>query len=204
MTIERCCTNCIQAREALEAGTDRIELCEQLEIGGTTPSEENIRAVLAVGLPVNVLVRPRGGDFVWSEEEIGKMLQSINLCKSLGCNGVVIGALDKEGNVDTPTMQRLIESARPMEITFHRAFDDCADPLEAFEEIINLGCERLLTSGHAMSAPEGAGLIRELVRRSEGRIIVMAGSGVRQENIKALEKSTKATEFHSSHIIHRQ
>lgn len=204
MTIERCCTNCIQAREALEAGTDRIELCEQLEIGGTTPSEENIRAVLAVGLPVNVLVRPRGGDFVWSEEEIGKMLQSINLCKSLGCNGVVIGALDKEGNVDTPTMQRLIESARPMEITFHRAFDDCADPLEAFEEIINLGCERLLTSGHAMSAPEGAGLIRELVRRSEGRIIVMAGSGVRQENIKALLEGTNATEFHSSHIIHRQ
>ena len=204
MTIERCCTNCIQAREALEAGTDRIELCEQLEIGGTTPSEENIRAVLAVGLPVNVLVRPRGGDFVWSEEEIGKMLQSINLCKSLGCNGVVIGALDKEGNVDTPTMQRLIESARPMEITFHRAFDDCADPLEAFEEIINLGCERLLTSGHAMSAPEGAGLIRELVRRSEGRIIVMAGSGVRQENIKDLLEGTNATEFHSSHIIHRQ
>lgn len=204
MTIERCCTNCIQAREALEAGTDRIELCEQLEIGGTTPSEENIRAVLAVGLPVNVLVRPRGGDFVWSEEEIGKMLQSINLCKSLGCNGVVIGALDKEGNVDIPTMQRLIESARPMEITFHRAFDDCADPLEAFEEIINLGCERLLTSGHAMSAPEGAGLIRELVRRSEGRIIVMAGSGVRQENIKALLEGTNATEFHSSHIIHRQ
>lgn len=204
MTLERCCTNYGQAWEALEAGADRIELCEQLEIGGITPSAKNIRETVSVGLPVNVLVRPRGGDFVWSEEEVGMMLDSIALCRRLGCNGVVTGALDSEGRVDMATMRRLIAAARPLEVTFHRAFDECADPLAAFEDIISLGCERLLTSGHAPSAPEGAALIAELVRRSEGRIIVMAGAGVRQENLKSLEKETKAQEFHSSHIIHRQ
>ena len=204
ITVERCCTCREQVVEALENGSDRIELCEQLEIGGITPSEENIRMCIAAGLPVNVLIRPRSGNFVWTEDEVSQMLRSIAFCKSSGCNGVVIGALDSDGNVDIPTMERLVDAARPLEITFHRAFDECSDPHKAFEDVISLGCERLLTSGHAPSAPQGAQLISELVRMAEGRIIVMAGAGVRQENLEALRQATHAKEFHSSHILHKQ
>ena len=198
---EACCTSLEAVRAAERTGARRIELCEALEIGGVTPSDALLRAVLAsTPLPVNVLVRPRGGDFVYTEAEEEAMLGSIRLCRELGANGVVIGALTPEGRVDLPLMRRLMAAARPLSVTFHRAFDESADPLEALEEVIALGCDRLLTSGHAPDAFAGRALIGELVRRAAGRIVVMAGCGVRPGNIGQIARDSGAPEFHSSCI----
>jgi len=199
--LECCCACPEDAQEALWGGASRIELCENLEIGGVTPSEESIRNTLEIcrgKIPVNVLVRPRGGDFVFSDYEFLQMSRSISLCRELGADGVVIGALTAKGDVDAEHIARLIAEARPMSVTFHRAFDVCRDPLTSFEDIITLGCDRLLTSGHETDAFAGRWLIAELVRLSAGRIIVMPGCGVRASNIKELERVTHASEFHSS------
>lgn len=197
--VECCCTDAGEAQEAEAGGASRIELCEQLQIGGVTPSEKNLRKVLSsVNIPVNVLIRPRGGDFVFSESEISQMEDSIRLCKSLGVNGIVIGCLDRSGNVDLDAMRRLIATAGSTPVTFHRAFDVCADPLKAFDAISELGCQRLLTSGHEDDAFTGRALIGELVRRSGGKVTVMAGCGVRPHNICAIESDSHAPEYHSS------
>ena len=197
--LECCCADSLEAAEAQAGGAGRIELCENLPIGGVTPSEENIKETLkSVRIPVNVLVRPRGGDFVYSEEEIQKTIDGIMMCRRLGVNGVVIGALRKDGSVDHETMRRLIDAAEGLEITFHRAFDECSDPFQALEDIIGLGCDRLLTAGHAANVNDGAGTLEELQKKAAGRIVIMAGSGVRPGNIASLEASTGISEFHSS------
>lgn len=196
---EACCQSHEEAMEARAGGAGRVELCAELGIGGVTPSESEIRQTLAqCSLPVNVLVRPRGGSFVYSESEARAMLRDIELCKSLGVNGVVIGALTPEGRVDIPLMRRLIEAARPMNITFHRAFDECAEPFSALEDIINLSCDILLTSGQAPSAYDGRKLIAELVQKAGDRIIVMPGAGINPRNISEIALVTKASEFHGS------
>ncbi len=197
--VEICCTSLLDALEAQAGGGSRIELCRDLSVGGVTPDTEVLREVIAaLRIPVNVLVRPRGGSFVFTPEEVERMLSDIEVCKAAGASGVVIGALWEDGSVDADTMRRLIAAARPMSVTFHRAFDVCADPLTAFEEVIELGCERLLTSGHEADAYTGRGLIAELVRRAQGRIIVMAGCGVRPHNIAAIETASHAPEYHST------
>ncbi len=196
---EACCTSLEAVLAAERTGAQRVELCERLEVGGVTPSELLLRRVLAAThLPVNVLVRPRGGDFVYTEEETQAMLEGIRLCRELGVNGVVIGALTSAGEVDLPLMRRLIAAARPLSVTFHRAFDETADPLAALEDVIALGCDRLLTSGHAPDAFTGRALIGELVRRAAGRIVVMAGCGVRPGNIAEIARACAAPEYHSS------
>ena len=197
---EACCPSLEAVLAAGRTGACRIELCERLEIGGVTPSEALLRAALAAtDLPVNVLVRPRGGDFVYDEAEGEAMLESIRLCRALGANGVVIGALTPSGAVDLPVMRRLVAAAKGgLSVTFHRAFDETADPAAALEDIIALGCDRLLTSGHAPDAYAGRALIGELVRRAAGRIVVMAGCGVRPGNIAAIARDSGAPEFHSS------
>lgn len=154
------------------------------------------RAVRTLSIPVNVLIRPRGGDFVFNEDEVKKMISSIRECKAIGVNAVVIGALTEPGEVDIPTMKRLIEEARPLQITFHRAFDESEDPIRAYKDIISLGCDRLLTSGHESSAYDGRFLIGELVRM--GGCTILAGCGVRPGNIAEIERDSNATEFHSS------
>lgn len=197
--LECCVTSLEEALEAQAGGAQRVELCEQLSVGGVTPSIELIRSVRErLTIPVNVLVRPRGGNFVFSEEEVEAMLKSIEECREAGINAVVIGALDERGNVDMPVMRRLIEAARPLKVTFHRAFDVCANPLKAFEDVISLGCERLLTSGHEATAYDGRRLIGTLVRNAAGRIIVMAGCGVKPYNIVEIERVSEAPEYHSS------
>ena len=197
--LECCCTDAGEAREAEAGGAGRIELCEDLPCGGVTPSEENIRQVLSsVSIPVNVLVRPRGCDFVYNEAEILEMEEVVRLCGRLGVNGVVIGALKGDGSVDTVTMKRLMAAAGNMEITFHRAFDECSDPFKALEDIIGLGCDRLLTAGHAGNVNDGALMLKELNGKAAGRIIIMAGSGVRPSNISSLETLAGISEFHSS------
>lgn len=197
--LECCCTDAGESMEAQVGGAGRIELCEDLPCGGVTPSRENLGQVLSsVAIPVNVLVRPRGGDFVYDESEIQQMVESIGICKALGANGVVIGALNKDGSVDLHAMKRMIEAASGMSITFHRAFDECSDPFHTLEDIISLGCDRLLTAGHAAKVGEGMGMLKELSVKAKDRIVIMAGSGVRPGNIQELETFTGLHEFHSS------
>lgn len=197
--LESCCTDVEQIRRAQEAGARRIELCENLAVGGVTPSAELLKAAISVAkVPVNVLVRPRGGDFVFSAAEADTMLRDIELCREAGAAAVVIGALDSRGEVDMPLMRRLCDAASGMSVTFHRAFDVCADPIAAFEDVLALGCDRLLTSGHESDAFKGRFFIAELVERAAGRIIVMPGCGVRRSNIARIAADTGAVEFHAS------
>ena len=199
--LEACCTSLEAVRAAKAMGARRIELCEQLEIGGVTPSEALMREVLSsTRLPVNVLVRPRGGDFVYTEAEIQAMLSSIHVCKRLGVNGVVIGALTPDGKVDLPLMRRLMAEAKGLSVTFHRAFDESVDPFAALEDIISLGCHRLLTSGHAPDAYAGREMLGRLVQAARGRIVILAGCGVRPGNIDAIADASGASEYHSSFI----
>lgn len=204
--LESCCTSAAEARTALEGGAGRIELCEEIAIGGVTPSEANIAETVALGLPVNVLVRPRGGNFVFNEEEERQMLSTIDACRRLGAAGVVIGALKEDGSIDLPMMGRLVSRARGngserrLSVTFHRAFDECAEPFAALDQIIALGCDRLLTSGQKPSAYEGMGLIAELVKRAASRIIVMPGAGITSSNLDEIETKTGAMEFHGTRI----
>ena len=208
--LEACCTSAAEARTALEGGAGRIELCEEIAIGGVTPSEANIAETVALGLPVNVLVRPRGGNFVFNEEEERQMLRSIDACRRLGAAGVVIGALKEDGSIDLPMMGRLVSRARGngserrLSVTFHRAFDECAEPFKALEQIIGLGCDRLLTSGQKPSAYEGMELIAELVKRADGRIIIMPGAGITPANLDIIENETGAVEFHGTRICHSE
>ena len=197
--LECCCTDSGEAVEAQAGGASRIELCEDLPCGGVTPSRENLEEVLSnVAIPVNVLIRPRGGDFVYGEDEVNRMVSSIKICRDLGVNGVVIGALKQDGSVDLKTMARLMEAAQGLQVTFHRAFDECSDPDKALEDIVSLGCNRLLTAGHAANVNDGMETLKELNAKAAGRIIIMAGSGVRPGNIDKLEKLAGLSEFHSS------
>ncbi len=197
--LECCCTDAAEAVEAMNGGAGRIELCEDLSCGGVTPDRTNIVATLrAVNIPVNVLIRPRGGDFVYNEDEVNAMVMSVRMCRELGVNAVVVGALRKEGQIDTETVGRLVAEAGGLHVSFHRAFDECMDPFEALEDIIALGCDRLLTAGHAPNVNEGEQTLRELNEKAAGRIIILAGSGVRPGNIAHLEASTGCSEFHSS------
>jgi copper homeostasis protein len=150
---------------------------------------------------VNVLIRPREGNFVYNEEEVEQILVSISLCKGLGVNGVVIGALHSNGSVDMELMRRLVAASRPMGITFHRAFDECCDIFAALEDIISLGIDRLLTSGHCAKAWEGRFILKEMVVRADGRIVIMPGCGITPANLAEIAAVTGATEFHGSRIL---
>ena len=201
--VEACCPTLESVAHAVEAGAKRIELCEHLSCGGLTPSDEMIRMALELAgkVPVNVLVRPRAGSFVYSTEEIIQMTDTIRTCKELGVNGVVIGALKEDGRIDKSVMELLINEARPLHITFHRAFDECRDQYNALEVIIRLGIERVLTSGHKATAYEGRYVLRDLVKQAAGRIVIMPGCGITADNIDAVASASGASEFHGSRII---
>lgn len=201
--IEACCPDMGSVLHAVQAGADRIELCEDLEAGGITPSETLIRSALAAAgnVPVNVLIRPRGGNFVYSALEVEQMLASVRACKSAGANGVVIGALENDGSVDIGTVSKLVREAGSLDITFHRAFDESTDLKRALEDIIGLGVRRVLTSGGCPTAYLGRFVLRELVLQSAGRISIMPGCGVRASNIEELASVTGAKEFHGSQLL---
>jgi copper homeostasis protein len=197
--LEICAFNLSSVLIAQRSGADRIELCASPEEGGTTPSAGLIRTAREnLKIPLYPIIRPRGGDFLYSDEEFTSMLRDIEYCKQVGCDGVVIGMLLTDGTVDKQRCARLIEAAYPMGVTFHRAFDWAANPFEALEDIISMGCERILTSGQRPTAMEGASLIDQLVREADDRIIIMPGSGVRASSIVQLAESTGAAEFHTS------
>jgi copper homeostasis protein len=197
--LEICCFNLDSAIIAADAGADRVELCADPAAGGTTPGIGMIRMVRKkISIELWPIVRIRGGDFLFSEEEFDVMLHEVEACKNAGCDGVVIGMLTPDGRVDKSHSARLVEKAYPMGVCFHRAFDWTRNPFESLEDIIEIGCERILTSGQQPTAILGAALIRDLVRQSDGRIRIMPGSGVRAANIYDLKKETGATAFHSS------
>ena len=186
-------------KSAVEGGADRIELCANLAEGGTTPSFGTIkRCRESFNVLLYPIIRPRGGDFLYTKDEYEIMVEDVKLCKQLGCDGVVLGLLNMDGTIDIARTSGLVELAYPMEVTFHRAFDRCLDPFEAMEELIEMGCERILTSGQQPTVNDGVELIAELNEKADGRIIIMPGSGVRKENIKMLAEKTGCTEFHSS------
>jgi len=197
--LEICSFDLLSALIAQEAGAHRVELCAGPAEGGTTPGPGLIRAARErIHIDIYPIIRPRGGDFLYTEEEFDIMMKEVTYCKQAGCNGVVVGILHADGSIDKIRTSRLVEMAYPLGVTFHRAFDWAANPFEALEDIISVGCERILTSGQRPTAPEGAELINELVRQADDRIIIMPGSGVRADNIIALAEKTDASEFHTS------
>ena len=195
--IEICVDNVESAMEAQNAGADRIELCNNLQEGGTTPGSGTIcsaRNNLRIGL--HVIIRPRGGDFQYSDIDYDIMRREIDTCGECGVNGIVFGILESGGAIDVERTAKLIEFARPMSATFHRAFDMCNDPFKGLEDVIACGADRLLTSGHKNKAEEGIGLINLLIVQADDRIIIMPGSGINQSNIENIAKLTGAKEFH--------
>jgi copper homeostasis protein len=188
--------SCIVAQEA---GANRIELCSGPGEGGTTPSWSFIKSAREkLHIDLYVMIRPRGGDFLYSDDEFEIMKNDIAICKQLGCDGVVFGILNPDGKVDKVRCKELIDLAYPLEATFHRAFDRVDDPFEALEDIIELGFERILTSGLVPKAIDSKQTIFELILQSAGRIIIMPGSGVNSGNIISIAESTGAKELHSS------
>jgi copper homeostasis protein len=186
-------------KSAVEGGADRIELCANLAEGGTTPSYGTIKQCReAFTVSLYPIIRPRGGDFLYTKDEFEIMLQDVKLCKQIGCDGIVIGLLNMDGTIDIVRTEALIEAAYPLGVTFHRAFDRCKNPLEALEQLIEIGCERILTSGQQPSVVDGVEIVAELNKKADERIIIMPGSGVRKENIKMLAEKTGCLEFHSS------
>ena len=187
---------------AQNAGADRIELCASPGEGGTTPSYAFIkeaRQLLHIGL--YTMIRPRGGDFLYTDVEFTIMKNDILACKELGCDGVVFGILTEDGKIDKTRCRELIELAYPLNATFHRAFDRVANPNESLEDVIDLGFERILTSGLVPSALNGKNTLAALIKLAEDRIIIMPGSGVKASNIIEIAKKTGAKEFHSSASI---
>lgn len=200
MALLEVAANSLASAVAAQAGgAGRIELCASLDDGGVTPSHATIAlAREALTIPIYVLIRPRAGDFVYSEAEIAAMLGDIAHCRSLGCDGVVLGALTPDGEIDRRVCERLIAAADGGGVTFHRAFDLVADPAAALELLIELGVERVLTSGGAASAVAGAPLLARLVAQAGARITVMPGAGITPGNVAALRDVTGARELHAS------
>ena len=197
--IEICANSVESGIQAEIGGADRIELCENLAEGGTTPSIGMIQsAIKNLKILVNVIVRPRGGDFCYSDIEFEIMKNDIIEIKKLNANSVVIGILTPDGNVDIQRCIQLVELARPMEVVFHRAFDRTQDPFKALEDIINIGFDRILTSGLQPTALLGKNLIAEIIAKAGDRISIMPGSGVNENNIAEIYETTKAKEFHMS------
>lgn len=195
------CANSVESCIAAQTGgANRVELCAGIPEGGTTPSYGSI-AIAREALTItrlHVIIRPRGGDFLYSSIEQRMMLKDINIAHRLGADGVVFGCLTAKGDIDLPLMRQLTEAAQGMSVTFHRAFDVCRDPRKALEQIIELGCERILTSGAQATAEQGIPLLKELQQQAAGRITLLAGCGVNEKNIARIAVETGIREFHFS------
>lgn len=200
MIIEICANSCQSAINAMQGGAKRIEFCRQLELGGTTPAEKDILyCVEQLHLRTHVLVRPRAGNFVYSEEEFGQICREVELCRRAGAHAVVVGFLTENGCVDERRTRDIVRLAAPLEVTFHRAFDEIRQPpSEALETLVGCGCHRLLTSGCSPNAEEGIDTIRQLVDQSAGRIAILAGAGITPLNARRIVKETGVAEIHGS------
>lgn len=199
------CANSVEScLAAQEGGADRVELCAGIPEGGTTPSYGEIKLArkLLTKTKLHVIIRPRGGDFLYTPLELERMEEDIRICRKLGVDGVVFGCLTEEGEIDREANRRLVELARPMSVTFHRAFDRTADPMKALEDIISLGCNRILTSGQQPKAIDGINLLAQLEKKLKEYplppIQLLAGSGVNEENIRQIFDATGIHEYHFS------
>lgn len=195
--LEICVDNVESAIDAQNAGADRVELCNNLAEGGTTPGYGTIvsaRNNLSIGL--HVIIRPRGGDFHYTDIEYDIMRRDIDICGETGVDGIVLGILRADGEIDVERTKKLIEIAWPMSVTFHRAFDMCKDPFKGLEHVIDTGVQRLLTSGQKNKAEEGVELIRQLTIFAGNRLIIMPGSGINESNISSIAGVTGTKEFH--------
>lgn len=205
MTIEIVVYNIESALRAQEGGADRIELCDNPAEGGTTPSFGTIEAVRQnVNMDVYVMIRPRGGDFHYSNYEFHCMKRDIDQCQKISVDGVVFGILNEDGSLDKKRCKELIDRARPLKVTCHRAFDMTRDPFEALEDCIEVGFHRILTAGHQTTALKGVDLIAQLIEKANGRIAIMPGSGVNENTVEELVRTTKATEIHFSATAFRE
>lgn len=195
--IEICLESVESVIAAEKGGADRVELCSDLFEGGLTPTIGTVKTALKKSnIKINAMIRPRGGDFCYSDEEFEVMKEDIKAFKETGINGIVFGILTPEGDIDVKRSKEIIELARPLAVTFHRAFDMTRDPYKSLEELIKLGVDRVLTSGQEATVPEGADLLEELVQIAGDRIIVMPGCGITERNFPKLRAKIKAKEYH--------
>lgn len=195
------CTNSVEScLAAQEGGANRVELCAGIPEGGTTPSYGEIRQArkLLSSTLLHVIIRPRGGDFLYSPLEMERMEMDIEMCRQLGVDGVVLGCLTKDGEIDMENNARLLARAKGMSVTFHRAFDHCQHPEIALEQLIELGFDRVLTSGKQPDAFAGIPLLRDLQKQADERIAIMAGCGVNEHNILGIYRATGVHEYHFS------
>jgi copper homeostasis protein len=187
------------ALSAINAGADRIEFCENPSEGGTTPSYGSLKTLIKLtDKPIFPIIRPRGGDFLYTQTEYEVIKTDLLMVKELGYPGAVIGLLNEDGSIDVKRTTELVQLAAPMEITFHRAFDRCNDPIKGLADIIITGCKRILTSGQVPNVGDALPLLKQLVEKAAGRIIILPGSGVRANNCKNIIDTTGAVEIHSS------
>lgn len=197
--LEICCYSVEAAIIAEKNGADRIELCDNYLEGGTTPSIGTIQhCVDHLNIPLNIIIRPRGGDFLYTKLEYETILNEIEKLKGLNINGIVIGFLQQNGEIDIERTKEVVDLVSPLEVTFHRAFDMCKDPIKALEQLIDIGVKRILTSGAQKTAIEGIILLKTLVHQANERISIMPGCGVNESNLNELMTKTRAFEFHSS------
>ncbi len=205
MTVEVVVYNIESALKAQEGSADRIELCDNPGEGGTTPSFATIEAVRQnVSMDVYVMIRPRGGDFLYSNYEFHSMKRDISQCQKLSVDGIVFGILNPDGAIDKKRCKELIDKARPLKVTCHRAFDMTRDPFEALEDCIEVGFDRILTAGQQAQALKGAELISQLIEKAKGRIAIMPGSGVNEETVEEIIKKSGAKEIHFSATAFRE
>lgn len=199
ITLEICIDSIESAVAAKTGGAQRLEVCSGLAVGGTTPSPGLIeQCSLQTSLPLMVMIRPHDGGFIYSEDDIQIMLADIAMAKAMNAQGVVFGVLTPKRTVDQLVTRRLLEAARPMQVTFHRAFDICRDPTQALDSLIELGVDRVLTSGQASTALIGVDLIRQLSDHAAGRIALMPGSGIKPANVGTILQQTQTNEVHAS------
>ncbi|KAK9541577.1 hypothetical protein VZT92_001610 [Zoarces viviparus] len=197
--LEACVDSVESAVNAERGGAGRLELCSSLLEGGLTPSQGLLQVVKQyVKIPVYVMIRPRGGDFLYSDQEVDVMKKDIEMMKSHGADGLVLGALTEDGRVDAELCMEFLVAAQPLPVTFHRAFDMVRDPTNALETLASLGFQRLLTSGCDNSALEGLPLIKQLIDQAKGRIAIMPGGGITERNLQRILEGTGAQEFHCS------
>lgn len=203
MTVEIVVYNIDSALKAQQGGADRIELCDSPGDGGTTPSLGTIEAVRRqVSMDVYVMIRPRGGDFCYSRDEFYAMRRDLHHCQKMSVDGVVLGILNPDGTIDKVRCRELINLARPLKVTCHRAFDMARDPFEALEDCIEVGFDRILTSGRHAQAVQGVDLIAQLIEKAAGRIAIMPGSGINENTVEEVVRKTGANEIHFSAMTH--
>lgn len=202
MIREKCIGSFLEALEAQELGAERVELCDNLTEGGTTPSYGTIKMVVKkLNIPAFVIIRPRGGDFYYTPEEIEIMKEDIKICKELGVKGVVIGALNRDNTINYAAIKEMIDLAKPMSITFHKAIDELENPVTEVKKLANLGVNRILTSGTKETALEGQNILREMIKEAGEDVIIIVAGKVTKDNLNEISNLVPAKEYHGKKIV---